>query len=664
MRKSRTVTSFIAGVFLAGASQAALVGEWRFEGGSADDTSGNGYNGTIVGSVESVSGVEADTSALEFGATSGWVSIPMEAFSGISNEMTIAMWTFGDADILGDGSTPNSAFGSNNRNMLHSHTPWHNGNMYWDAGTVRSSYNIGDSSKYKGKWNHMVFVINATTGEKKVYINGVQDSPTWSGSFAPISGITAFAIGANNLSGATHYYGKIDEFQLYDHELSATEVSNLYARVEVDFITAVATATPDNGAPPLEVAFDGSGSDASAAIISYSWDFGDGSSDTGLMVTNTYASSGEYTATLIIEDDTGRFATNTVDVSVDHYLTAAVSATPMVGSPPLEVAFDASSSTSSTSIVSYNWDFGDGNLDSGMMVTNIYTDVGVYTAAVVVADSHGLLDTNAVVITVQNYVGTEIVATEEKFDSTNYPSFYTNDLLQTEFLSSSASGPEAMGTARHVEMFNGTIGDENTGTGDTDGVRALIGSTFTVIFDTSVNVNGYDITEISSIAGWNPAGGGRANQGYGIEVTYVDDTTAVLADPTHWAPNDPSSYWTKATLVETNGLALAKNVKSITFTISENAATAGGVVIYREFDVLGTPTAGAPSEIVIEYNDDLAELSWATDSSFYEYSIQSNLNLGFGTWGTFMTVEGTPPETRVVLPAKTENQQFIRVIVE
>ena len=70
--------------------------------------------------------------------------------------------------------------------------------------------------------------------------------------------------------------------------------------------TAVMTTTPSTGVPPLTVKFDGSGSTTpNGSIDSYSWDFGDGNTDTGATVTHVYTTAGTYTATLVVSDSSG-----------------------------------------------------------------------------------------------------------------------------------------------------------------------------------------------------------------------------------------------------------------------------------------------------------------------------------------------------------------------
>jgi len=68
-----------------------------------------------------------------------------------------------------------------------------------------------------------------------------------------------------------------------------------------------------------EIQFDASNSfDAENEIISYYWDFGDGTNDTGVTVTHAYTQQGIYPVTLIITDNGGNTATDTTWAGIEQ----------------------------------------------------------------------------------------------------------------------------------------------------------------------------------------------------------------------------------------------------------------------------------------------------------------------------------------------------------
>lgn len=159
-----------------------------------------------------------------------------------------------------------------------------------------------------------------------------------------------------------------------------------------------------------------------------------------------------------------------------------------------------------------------------------------------------------------------------------------------------------------TQLANGLVG--NTDGDPLDPGEHFFGTTasLTFTFDVSTNTAGYDITQIDSVFGWKIASSGRSNQGYSIELTFVNDSTAFLVDSTVWEPNSPTSYWTVVSFTNNGGGALnsdtiningggasagntivASGVKAITFANFSNA-NAGGNVNGREFDIFGTAT--------------------------------------------------------------------------
>lgn len=80
---------------------------------------------------------------------------------------------------------------------------------------------------------------------------------------------------------------------------------------------------------------------------------------------------------------------------------AAAAATPVTGTPPLQVDFDAAgSSDPDGDFLLFEWDFGDGATGSGESTSHVYGDAGIFTATVTVIDAIGKTDTETVIIEV------------------------------------------------------------------------------------------------------------------------------------------------------------------------------------------------------------------------------------------------------------------------
>ena len=78
------------------------------------------------------------------------------------------------------------------------------------------------------------------------------------------------------------------------------------------------TATPSSGQAPLQVTLDAfQSSDPDGILVSFRWDFGDGSGGAeGIGVTHTYSVPGSYVATLTVTDDSGATASTTRQITV------------------------------------------------------------------------------------------------------------------------------------------------------------------------------------------------------------------------------------------------------------------------------------------------------------------------------------------------------------
>jgi chitodextrinase len=82
---------------------------------------------------------------------------------------------------------------------------------------------------------------------------------------------------------------------------------------------------PNNGSANQTIVFDASGSiDPDGIIISYVWDFGDGTTGTGKTLDHSYTKPGIYLVTLTVTDNIGKTYTKTFQVTIDAYAEATV----------------------------------------------------------------------------------------------------------------------------------------------------------------------------------------------------------------------------------------------------------------------------------------------------------------------------------------------------
>jgi len=147
--------------------------------------------------------------------------------------------------------------------------------------------------------------------------------------------------------------------------------------------------------------------DPDGDIVSYSWDFGDGTpivTESDPITNHTYTTFGNYTVTLTVVDNDNLTANATATIYVSQHPVAAFSFSPL---DPLEhevVTFDASASTpDGGTIISYEWNFGDGNITMrpDPIITHAYSEFGNYTVTLNVTDSEGKWDTESKLVTVE-----------------------------------------------------------------------------------------------------------------------------------------------------------------------------------------------------------------------------------------------------------------------
>lgn len=140
------------------------------------------------------------------------------------------------------------------------------------------------------------------------------------------------------------------------------------------------------------------------SLTQFTWNYGDGTSDSGLTVSHTYALAGSYNVVLSVMDDAGQKATATTSVPIGNAGPVAKLSLTKSG---LSVVADASLSTptNNVAIATYAFNFGDGSgttaPGTAPIVSHPYAfPGGTFTVTVIVTDVQGHSSATSATITV------------------------------------------------------------------------------------------------------------------------------------------------------------------------------------------------------------------------------------------------------------------------
>jgi len=128
---------------------------------------------------------------------------------------------------------------------------------------------------------------------------------------------------------------------------------------------------------------------STGTITSYAWTFGDGTTSTAANPSKVYSAAGTYTVSLTVTGPGGsntQTRTNYITVTALPPPVAQFTGTPTSGLGPLTVSF---TNTSTGSITSYDWTFGDGTTSTAANPVKVYSAAGTYTVSLTVTGPGG-----------------------------------------------------------------------------------------------------------------------------------------------------------------------------------------------------------------------------------------------------------------------------------
>jgi hypothetical protein len=215
------------------AARADLVAHFPFDGDALDATA-NGNDGTFVGGTEvyvdgfdgTVGGALSFDGADDYLDVTQTVSLPLTANAAFS----VAMWVNGDAQndrrVFSEGSTANGSplynIGSDNTGATGALDIF----IRRDAGQGTAvGHRKTARDAFDGSWHHIVVVDDNST--MTIYIDGVQEGPSFSYVRDPLTVNTTTLGGILRATPCCLFTGAIDDVRLYDHALNPENVAAL-----------------------------------------------------------------------------------------------------------------------------------------------------------------------------------------------------------------------------------------------------------------------------------------------------------------------------------------------------------------------------------------------------------------------------------------------------
>ena len=200
-----------------------LVAHYPFDG-NADDASGNGNHGTVMGAVLTTDGLGRENSAYEFNGVDSYITVPNSAtISSPEAELTIVALvnSYGDSKvgspfgpILMKSDSGTNAFqyrfavGSGAAGFMVSVNNWNN-----------NAYAAKDIAL--NKWHALAATMSGNTA--RLYFNGrLVETVAIAGPIV-LDG-RPLEIGRDTPGLIEYFYGKIDDIRIYNRELTLEEV--------------------------------------------------------------------------------------------------------------------------------------------------------------------------------------------------------------------------------------------------------------------------------------------------------------------------------------------------------------------------------------------------------------------------------------------------------
>lgn len=381
------------------------------------------------------------------------------------------------------------------------------------------------------------------------------------------------------------------------------------------------------GCSPLQVTFNSTSSPGDGSISSYFWDFGDGTTaqTSSLSYVHTYQQEQKATVSLTVTNQYGCVNTvtkaNIIDVLPSLISDFSVDQTVLCRITD-EVKF--TNKSQGPGILSYLWDFGDGNTSTQKDPKHIYNQKGIYSIKLTVTSSEGCTS----VKTLQNHVN---VASYKSDFSTSSSEICTGNVISFTMLSNPVPTQTTWymgdGTTHNYNFtfghFYNIAGDYNVKLVNTFGNNCVDSVIKTIKVKQTPTVSNF----IDTIVG---------NCGAPAQVKLRDTTAGAVA----W------EWWFN---YGTNVSQFLGNTQSVTATVTSNGSPEVALIItnnqgckayyYRRLNIY------APNvNLIYTYSSAGGNYSEACDSVTMKFKAITQENIVSYKWYINTTVLSTDPE--------------------
>lgn len=152
--------------------------------------------------------------------------------------------------------------------------------------------------------------------------------------------------------------------------------------------------------------FTETSTDIDGTISSWQWDFGDGTTSVERNPSHQYSQTGTYQISLTVTDDEGEENTKTASITVVNLAPTAdfscSKSSEILMNEPIQ--FTDNSTDPEDAIVSWLWDFGDGETSTVQNPSHEFENSGEHLVTLIVTDEDGSTDTASLTVNVNGNV--------------------------------------------------------------------------------------------------------------------------------------------------------------------------------------------------------------------------------------------------------------------